>query len=144
MTDLQTRIGQRVRLLRKTVGLTQKQVAAATGLTRPRITAIEQGAAGGLNTMLALAELFVVPLDYLLCREVPPGGPLQTRVVYRPDEVEILDFWHSLSFDQKKALVRSLALPVPAIAEDLKPAQPVAQPARPRRRHRVTSPNLSP
>ena len=46
MPNLKTRFGQRLRVLRKQAGLTQEQLAEATGLTIESISNIERGLFG--------------------------------------------------------------------------------------------------
>jgi transcriptional regulator with XRE-family HTH domain len=113
MTNLKT-IGRRVRELRKAEGLTQEERAAAIGVTRSTIAGIETGGdRGGIETMIAIADHYKVPMDWLLGRPAPSGSPPTGKLVYRPDQIAILDYWDSLAIDEKKAVVKALRIPVP-------------------------------
>ncbi len=59
-------IGIRIRLLRDLKHVTQREVAEAVGLSRERISKVEQGRTGlSPEVMMQLAEYFDVPLEYL-------------------------------------------------------------------------------
>ncbi len=112
MTNLHA-IGRRVKQLRKQRGLSsQDDLAAEIGVSRSAIAGIEAGSdRGGLETMVAIADYFKVPLDWLLCRKPPPGGPLAGQFVDDPDELAWLDFWRDLDRDDKVAVTRLLRVP---------------------------------
>jgi len=113
MADLKM-IGGRIRKLRLAAKLSQPELAAALGLSsRSTIAGIETGAdRAGIETMVAIADYFKVPMDWLLGRTVPPGSPPVGKLINRDDEIAVIDFWHSLSVDQKKAVVTTLRIPL--------------------------------
>lgn len=78
-------IAERLREAREYVGLSQDDVAAALGLSRPSITNIELGTRKVEATELnKLARLYRKSLDYLLTgREPPPSGPEQLAFLAR-------------------------------------------------------------
>ncbi|WP_204079786.1 helix-turn-helix domain-containing protein [Mycobacterium riyadhense] len=66
------RLGQRLRELRNSAGETQAAAAAAVGLTRPYLSAIEAGRRNiTLETLYALAEHFDVDPTELLRPQLP-------------------------------------------------------------------------
>jgi transcriptional regulator with XRE-family HTH domain len=112
MTNLKT-IGRRVRELRKAEGVTQEELAALIGVTRSTIAGIETGGdRGGIETMIAIADHYQVAMDWLLGRASPAGTPATGQLVYRPDQVAILRYWDSLAIDEKKAVVKTLRIPL--------------------------------
>lgn len=60
--------GERIRLLRNEVGLTQTEVAAKVGLSGRGYQDLELGATPRGDTLLAIAEFFGVSMDYLAGR----------------------------------------------------------------------------
>lgn len=78
-------IAERLREAREYVGLSQDDVAAALGLSRPSITNIELGTRKVEATELnKLARLYRKSLDYLLTgREPVPSGPEQLAFLAR-------------------------------------------------------------
>jgi transcriptional regulator with XRE-family HTH domain len=114
MTNLKA-VGHRVRELRRAEGLAQEELAAAIGVSRSTIAGIETGGdRGGIETMIAIADHYKVPMDWLLCRATPSGAPATGKLVYRPDQIAILDYWDSLAFDEKQAVVKTLRIRVPS------------------------------
>ena len=86
------RIGDRLAALRGKQ--TQEDLAAATGLSRSSIASIETGSQSiGMQSAITLADYFKVPLDYLLCRRVPPGGPLTGQFVEDRNILALIRFW---------------------------------------------------
>lgn len=69
------RLGRRVRLLRRARELTQEQLAAATGISRSFVSALEKGHAGGCDVLRVyrLADTLGVPVVDLL------DGPTRDR-----------------------------------------------------------------
>lgn len=113
MTNLKV-IGKRVRALRtaKPGNLTQEQLAAEIGVTRSAIAGIETGGdRGGIETMIAIADYYKVPMDWLLSRSVPPGGPLSGEFVNDADELAWIHFWRNLSEQDRLAALRMLRIP---------------------------------
>lgn len=110
-------IGRRIAGLRRDARMTQTDLATAVGVTRSIIGEIEGGTQpGGLDTMIALADQFKVPLDWLLLREVPPGGPLVGKFVDDPDELAWVAFLSRLSPEERSVAARMLGLPPAAAA----------------------------
>ena len=107
-------IGARVRELRLKTDIGQEELAAAIGVSRSTIAGIETGRdRGGIETMIAIADHFKVPMDWLLQRKVPPGSPPVGELVYREDQVAILRLWNNLPIEQKMAWTKMLGLPEP-------------------------------
>ena len=104
-------IGARIAALRTAAGETQEQTAAAIGYSRSSIANIETGAQQiGLQTATVLADHFKVPLDHLLCRRVPLGGPLASQFLEDRDELALVRFWRSLNDEDRQAVVRLLRI----------------------------------
>jgi transcriptional regulator with XRE-family HTH domain len=104
-------IGARVKSLRKAQPgrNNQDDLAAMIGTSRSTIAGIEAGTdRGGIEIMIALADYFKVPMDWLLCRDLPAGGPLAGQFVNNPDELSWLAFWRALSVPDRKAVTRLL------------------------------------
>lgn len=107
-------IGRRVQDLRRAEGIGQEELAAIVGVSRSTIAGIETGGdRGGIETMIAIADHYKVAMDWLLGRHLPAGSPPAGKLVYRPDQIAILDYWDSLSFEDKQAVVRALHIPCP-------------------------------
>jgi transcriptional regulator with XRE-family HTH domain len=71
--DLYATIGQRITQARKAQGITQGDLAAAAGLTRPSITNIEAGVQRTpLHVQLAIAQALGVPFMALIGEEEMP------------------------------------------------------------------------
>lgn len=105
-------IGRRVAELRRARDLTQDELADIIGVARGTIGSIETGGnRGGIVTTIAIADYFKVPMDWLLCREVPAGGPLAGQFVDRPDELAWIAFWRGLSPSDRVAAVKMLRIP---------------------------------
>ena len=101
----------RIRSLREQSGLTQDQLAAEIGYGRSTLASIEVGQdTPGLAFLIAVADYFRVPLDWLLARTPPSGGPLLGQFVERPDELAVLAFWRSLSHEERSVLTRLLRI----------------------------------
>ena len=60
--------GERMRVLRKEKGLTQKEIAEAVGVSWRAIQDIEAGKNPGYSTMIKIADYFNVSMDYLAGR----------------------------------------------------------------------------
>jgi transcriptional regulator with XRE-family HTH domain len=110
MSNLQV-IGRRVAELRRQESLTQDGLADIIGLARGTIASIETGGyRGGIVTMVAIADYFKVPLDWLLCREIPPGGPLTGQFVEDSDELSLLAFWRGLTAVERTVMLKMLGV----------------------------------
>jgi len=107
-------IGRRIKDLRHKAGEGQEDLAAVLGVTRSTIAGIETGRdQGGLTTMIAIADHYKVPFDWLLGRRVPPGGPAVGQFVDSPDEVAWVAFWRGLNPTQRSAVLTTLRIPFP-------------------------------
>jgi len=112
MTNLKA-IGKRVRQLREGAGIGQEELAAEVGSSRSTIAGIETGGdRGGAELMIAIADYFKVPLDWLYCREVPPGGPLLGQFIDSAEELAWVAFYRSLSPVERAAAVKLLSVPM--------------------------------
>lgn len=80
-----SRIAERLRQAREYVGLSQDEVAAALGISRPAVTNIESGTRKVEATELnVLANLYRRSLDFLMTgREPMPSGPEQLAFLAR-------------------------------------------------------------
>ncbi|HUC17775.1 MAG TPA: helix-turn-helix transcriptional regulator [Acetobacteraceae bacterium] len=111
MADAKKMMGTLVRTLRQKKNLTQVELAAEVGVSRPMISNIERGKfAPGRDTMAALADVLGVSLDELrrgLSDEAPSNG----EFVKDPDELAWLHFWRGLTEEQRELVVRMLAEP---------------------------------
>jgi len=114
MTSLKA-IGARVRELRLAENIGQEELAAIIGISRSTLAGIETGAErGGIVTMIAIADHYKVPMDWLLDRKLPPGSPPVGKLVYRPDQVSILNLWEKLPVQFKETwrdMLSGLGLP---------------------------------
>ena len=64
--DERLRIGQRIAELRKEKGLTQQNVADATGLQRNHLSRIEQGKYSvGFDTLQSIAQALGMQVDFI-------------------------------------------------------------------------------
>ena len=79
--DKENIFGERVYLLRKQAGLSQKQLGVGLGLSNKAICTMEGGSRGTtIERLVMLAEYFHVSTDYLLGITDDPtwrGGPLE-------------------------------------------------------------------
>ena len=79
--DKENIFGERVYLLRKQAGLSQKQLGVVLGLSNKAICTMEGGSRGTtIERLVMLAEYFHVSPDYLLGITDDPtwrGGPLE-------------------------------------------------------------------
>ena len=104
--------GRRIATLRASKDIGQVELAAEVGCSRSTIAGIESGGdRAGIETAVAIADYFKVPLDWLLGRRVPPGGPLVGQFVEDPDKLALLQFWESLSEADRLAATRLLRIP---------------------------------
>lgn len=105
-------IGARIAALRVQKKETQEDMAAATGYARSTIANVEAGAQRlGLQAALVFADHFKVPMDYLLGRRVPPGGPLTGQFIENRDILALVRFWESLDEEDRQRIVRMLRIP---------------------------------
>ena len=79
--DKENIFGERVYLLRKQAGLSQKQLGVVLGLSNKAICTMEGGSRGTtIERLVMLAEYFHVSTDYLLGITEDPtwrGGPFE-------------------------------------------------------------------
>lgn len=75
-------LGERLRILRESVKLSQVKMADLLGVKQPSINRYEQGqTAPSLETLVKYADYFDVSMDYLFARTDKPQGKLYE---YRP------------------------------------------------------------
>lgn len=68
--------GERIKELRKVAGITRQSLAEKAGISVDALRKIEQGINGAkIDTLVAIAEIFHVSLDYLIC-----GNSRQTGI----------------------------------------------------------------
>lgn len=98
-------IGRRIANLRKDAGLTQEALAAEIGVKRPTIANIETGGdRAGAELVVAIADYFKVPIDWLLGRKPPAGGPIVGQFIDDPDELAWLRFWQDMDESERRAV----------------------------------------
>lgn len=103
------KVGQRIKALRHAAGQTQAEVAEALGIARSTYGEMENGTdRGGLDSVLAVADYFKVPLDWLLWRVPPTGGPLVGYFIDDPDELAWVGLWRAMSPAARKAMTLML------------------------------------
>lgn len=74
------RIGQNIKNLRERKGMTQKELAAALGITRSALSTYEVGIREPNHaTTIAIAKLFNVTLDELVMKELTPPIPMYAQ-----------------------------------------------------------------
>lgn len=79
-------VGERLRLLRKSVKLSQAKIAAMSGSSQVSVNRYESGAGSPpLKTLLWYADYFDVSMDYLFGRTDQPQGKLYE---YKPKIIE--------------------------------------------------------
>jgi transcriptional regulator with XRE-family HTH domain len=104
--------GRRIAALRTGMGLGQAELAAEIGVTRSAIANVETGGdRAGILLLTALADYFKVPLDWLVGRRVPPGGPVVGQFVNDADELAWVDFWRKLNDADRASATRLLNVP---------------------------------
>lgn len=97
-------IGGRLRLLRRSRKLRQWQVAGETGLSRNFISGIEtDSACYSRETLKSLAAFYQVSLDEL--ELVGASVPKYAKIVECPIQIQLLDFWESLSPEKQEFFV---------------------------------------
>lgn len=102
-------IGCRVARLIADSGLTQEDAAAAIGIGRSTLGEIKNGTErAGLQAMVKIADHFKVPMDWLLCRKPPLGGPPVGHFVDDPDELAWLGFWQDMDVAERSSLLTFL------------------------------------
>jgi transcriptional regulator with XRE-family HTH domain len=103
------KVGQRIKSLRRAAGQTQSEVAEALGIARSTYGEMENGTdRGGLDSILAVADYFKVPLDWLLHRVPPAGGPLVGHFIDSPNELAWLALWQAMDDSERAAMLRLL------------------------------------
>lgn len=108
-------IGRRIAELRDGAGLTQEALASDIGVKRSTIANIETGGdRAGIVSIVALADYFKVPLDWLLCRKPPLGGPAVGKFVDDPDELAWLRFWEDMDEPERRAVTVTLGINRPS------------------------------
>jgi transcriptional regulator with XRE-family HTH domain len=80
-------------------------VAEALGIARSTYGEMENGTdRGGLDSILAIADYFKVPLDWLLWRVPPTGGPLVGYFIDDPDELAWVGLWRAMNPAQRAGM----------------------------------------
>lgn len=81
--SLNIAIGNRIKLARENMGLTQEELAEKIDLSTQFISTIERGVAGAsLGTIINLCEVLNVSSEWLLCgkRAVPDSEKIATKI----------------------------------------------------------------
>lgn len=108
-------MGARVADLRRKAGISrQEDLAFELGVSRSAIAGIESGGdRPGLILAVAIADRFRVPLDWLIGRAVPSGGPLVGQFVDDLDELAWLAFWRGLLPEERPVALHMLRIREP-------------------------------
>lgn len=80
---LNTTIGNRIKLARENMGLTQEELAEKINRSTQFISTIERGVAGAsLETIISLCEVLNVSSEWLLCgkRAVPDSEKIAVKI----------------------------------------------------------------
>lgn len=86
MSEISERLGERIRSLREAAGLSQEELAAASGVSRVHLSSLERGAKeASVSTCARIAKALRVPLAKLLdldekVRAVRPAERLALKV----------------------------------------------------------------
>ena len=74
-------LGDRIRLIRKNLDLSQKKLAEAANLTRESINRIENGSLKAkLDTIAVIASILNIPIDYLIGNEDDPSADAESEL----------------------------------------------------------------
>ena len=94
-------VGERLKILREGIGLSQKKMAELLDVTQPSINRYEHGKAVPLEVLIGYADYFDVSMDY-----IPPAAvPTSREGCIRHDRRSLtIRNWESLS---KCALIRN-------------------------------------
>ena len=88
-TEIDVEVGRRIRLLRKTRGLSQTQLATAAGVTFQQLQKYEQGTNRvSASKLVQVAAHLGVPAAQLLC-EGPDGSPERLPALHPPELIEL-------------------------------------------------------
>ncbi|RUT25987.1 hypothetical protein C0V97_09135 [Asaia sp. W19] len=101
------KMGARIRELRKARKQSQVDVAAALDISRSHLAEIEGGKHPGFATFVEIAHYFAVSLDYLYSGS-SPGSQDISRFPVEEAEKTLIDFWRSLSDNEKDLLLNLL------------------------------------
>jgi transcriptional regulator with XRE-family HTH domain len=102
-------IGRRIAALRHEVKITQDQLAAGVGVGRSTIASVERGIdRAGLLSTVAIADYFKVPMDWLLGRCVPVGGPFTDQITQNPDELHLMTIWRRLPVEDRRVMLKMI------------------------------------
>jgi transcriptional regulator with XRE-family HTH domain len=107
MTNLQA-IGARVRELRIAEGIGQQELAVIIGISRSTLAGIETGKdRGGIETMIAIADHYKVPMDWLLGRQLEKPCALCMHASYIPI-IDIIYAYRKTSIEER-AMIKATA-----------------------------------
>ena len=102
---------ERLKGVRKQLGLTQEQLGEELNVTKASISAWENGReAPGFRLLPRLRKVLGVSLDELICGESASGraadsGAKSAVSARNADEVRILKLWRKLAVKRRKALL---------------------------------------
>lgn len=95
----------RLRQTREALGLKQADVASAVGISRSFLSDIESGKKdGSFKTVVALAQLYNVSLDFLAGTTVALLDTRTNDSVEDEDERSLVDAWRSITDEDRAAL----------------------------------------
>ena len=109
----------RLKELRRSFGITQKELASSLGIAQPTLSGWETDRFQiDYDNLVKLADFFGTSIDYILGRNVieqttipdlsPKGEPNNSKLAVRSDHEKILDVYDSLD-EQSKTQLMSVA-----------------------------------
>ena len=102
-TSTDARAGDRLRRLRRERGLTQEELAQATGVSRSAVAQWESGRSGLANKLRRIAAALDVPVRDLGRSGEPPGA--SDEGPRNPEEAELLHHFRHLDAADQVSLV---------------------------------------
>lgn len=102
----------RVKELRRSLGITQKELASSLGIAQPTLSGWETDKFQiDYDNLAKLADFFNTSIDYILCRagtehqQKASQEPQATSTTPRSDEDKLLSVYNSLDSDSKTQLM---------------------------------------
>ena len=97
---------ERLKLLRTSANLTQKEIASRLGVERSTYVKYERGNSDPpSSTLVRLADMFGVSVDYLLAHDTPSAGP---AFEIAPSEIDLIKRFRSLPADSQAFVLRTI------------------------------------
>lgn len=104
---MDTMIGQRIKTLRKELGITGAQIKESTGISTGNLSGIENGSSlPSAAALIALSQLLGCTTDYILFGETPKSEKKQSSKIGVLDEdMKLLELFHGMSEDDQEELM---------------------------------------